>query len=607
MYAVMTSHPRNSTYELPRKATAMGMAGQMGQLFTVYEKNWHCLECGQENYASRPRCQRCRKQRPAGHEYVQDPALAAMQAGAENPWQEVIDPASKQLYYYNKVTGQTQWERPEEMGPAPMATGWFGRGAAGSSAAQQYAQLCEWYLQRPARKQKDFIDPKKYHIEGAQEYNIWYGRYIGDVNDKRHQEPAEDRCCLEKDAGYTKADTGSMGVQSQARVNKRFFCLHFARGMCAKGHECTYFHRIPTPEDDAKCEEMTDCFGRSRHSVHRDDMNGVGSFMNPCRTLFVGNLTKHKYPTAKALEEAMWKHFGEWGELENLNVVHRLSIAFPRYRLRTSAEFAKEAMAGQKLDRDEVLSIRWAHDDPNPVAQDAINRADKDAIAALFQAKGISLAQTNYEYPAGYRPPAESAALPGVDGNAAELAHLAYPNTDAQYPQESGAAPHGSASTQETSSNDMQPGSTEMSEAEYIEYCKKHYGAYFDVSSSASETDPSSLSVNTGKRKAEETESMSDSTKKKLAIDGNVAGLEDGRGTSDHNDDDDDDDDDDDESEDDDDDEDEDPEVSWNGWSRHTDPDTGATYYYHKESLKSSWEMPEGFVGPGESKAAGDG
>ena len=66
-------------------------------------------------------------------------------------------------------------------------------------------------------------------------------------------------------------------------------------------------------------------------------MNGVGSFMNPSRTLFVGNLTRSKYISPKALEDAVWKHFSEWGEVENVNVVHRLSIAFPRFRLRTSA------------------------------------------------------------------------------------------------------------------------------------------------------------------------------------------------------------------------------------------------------------------------------
>lgn len=213
-----------------------------------------------------------------------------------------------------------------------LIIGWFGRGQAGSSAAQMYIKLNEKYLSRPARKQKDFIDPRKYHVEGANEYNIWYGKFLGDQQDKFDREPASDRCNLATDAGRTKADTGN-----EDKKNRRFFCLHFARGMCAKGADCSFFHRVPLPEDDAKCDELFDCFGRQRHNKHKDDMTGVGSFMKPCRTLFVGNLLKHKYTTPKQLEDTLWRHFCEWGELESLNVVYRLSIAFPRYRLRTSA------------------------------------------------------------------------------------------------------------------------------------------------------------------------------------------------------------------------------------------------------------------------------
>ena len=140
------------------------------------------------------------------------------------------------------------------------------------------------------------------------------------------------RCVVSTDAGRTKADNSGLGGHE-----KRWFCLHFARGLCTKGSDCTFYHRIPTIEDDSKCEDAYDCFGRQRHANHRDDMNGVGSFLNPSRTLFVGNLAKTQYLTPKLLEETIWKHFSEWGELENVNVIHRLSIAFPRYRLRTSA------------------------------------------------------------------------------------------------------------------------------------------------------------------------------------------------------------------------------------------------------------------------------
>jgi len=99
-----------------------------------------------------------------------------------------------------------------------------------------------------------------------------------------------------------------------------------------------------------------------------------------------------------------------------------------------STEFAKEAMACQKLDYDEILSIRWAHDDPNPVAKDSIERADKDAMFALLQAKGISLKPAEFEYPAEYQLP-DAKRLRVEDGGdiAAQYPQIAYPDTDIQY------------------------------------------------------------------------------------------------------------------------------------------------------------------------------
>jgi hypothetical protein len=38
-----------------------------------------------------------------------------------------------------------------------MATGWFGRGVAGSNAAQMYKAANVQYLEKPAKKQKDFV------------------------------------------------------------------------------------------------------------------------------------------------------------------------------------------------------------------------------------------------------------------------------------------------------------------------------------------------------------------------------------------------------------------------------------------------------------------
>jgi hypothetical protein len=89
-----------------------------------------------------------------------------------------------------------------------------------------YEELNATYLSRPARKQKEFIDPKKYHVEGANEYNIWYGRFLGE-NDKNDRVAATDRCVVEKDAGFTKADKTS---GEGNKKNRKYFCIHFAHG-----------------------------------------------------------------------------------------------------------------------------------------------------------------------------------------------------------------------------------------------------------------------------------------------------------------------------------------------------------------------------------------
>jgi hypothetical protein len=465
--------------------------------------------------------------------------------------------------------------------------GWFGRGVAGSSAAQRYKALNTEFLQKPARKQKDFIDPKKYHLEGSNEFNIWYGRFIGDIPERgAKQEAAADRCVIETDAGYTKADSGG-----DKRKEKRFFCIHFAHGVCAKGKDCTYYHRIPTPEDDAKCDELFDCFGRQRHSAHRDDMDGVGSFMKPCRTLFVGNLLKHKYSSPKELEDALWKHFGEWGELESLNVIQRLSIAFPRYRLRTSAgmhsviyiiivnsnicfvpyytmlhtEFAKEAMQGQSLDQGEIISVRWAYDDPNPVAQDSISRADKDALTALLTAKGVSIAPAPFEYPSDYQlPDAKRLKLENGVDITQDHPELVYPNTDDQY----------------TKSQQPVTSLESMTQSKYDAYYQNYYSQILTGTVPSNSTNAEISNTETPKEEQNKKEISSFlsnlldlkemKTNKNATINSAPDKVLDDNPSST-------------------------TQVIpklLEGWSEHVDEDTGATYYYNSLSGESSWEIP---------------
>lgn len=116
---------------LPRKLTAIGVSGDVGASFTVYEKNWvhiwlmkhvqnplsyliefivqMCTECDAENYARRQRCWRCRASKPeGGGGLVTDEALQKDMAGEVSAWKETVDPESGHIYYYNKETHETR-------------------------------------------------------------------------------------------------------------------------------------------------------------------------------------------------------------------------------------------------------------------------------------------------------------------------------------------------------------------------------------------------------------------------------------------------------------------------------------------------------------------
>ena len=94
------------------------------------------------------------------------------------------------------------------------------------------------------------------------------------------------------------------------------------------------------------------------------------------------------YATMRDTQGRNKERANELQAVENINVIWNKSIAFVRYRQRISAEFAKEAMANQALDDEEILMVRWAYDDSNKVAQQAIKRSNEDAMYAAMRAQG---------------------------------------------------------------------------------------------------------------------------------------------------------------------------------------------------------------------------
>ena len=170
-----------------------------------------------------------------------------------------------------------------------------------------------------------------------------------------------------KDSGWTQA------------TEDAFICIFFAHGECHRGEKCYYKHQIPTEGDELRLSLLKDVFGRDRHKTDREDMGGIGSFSRNNRTLYIGGLSI-KERTQNQLEGVLRRYFSPFGEIEYIRVIMSKSIGFVRYKLRAAAEFAKEAMHDVKIG-EEVVNVRWAHEDPNKVAQ----AYEKRALHSLAQ------------------------------------------------------------------------------------------------------------------------------------------------------------------------------------------------------------------------------
>lgn len=242
---------------------------------------------------------------------------------------------------------------------------------------------------RPARAQ---VDPDFFTSDPPPQtgtiFNIWYNKWSGGDREDKYlsKTKAKGRCNVSKDSGYTKADS----------IPGSFFCLRFARGICPKGQDCDFLHRLPGDYDHFN--PNVDCFGRDKFSDYRDDMGGVGSFMRQNRTVYVGRIH-----VTDDIEEIVARHFAEWGPVERsklspnsdsrhgtnrlVRVLNTRGVAFITYVNQANAEFAKEAMAHQSLDHEEVLNVRWATADPNPMAQAReARRIEEQAADAIRRA-----------------------------------------------------------------------------------------------------------------------------------------------------------------------------------------------------------------------------
>ncbi|PIS55144.1 hypothetical protein CJI97_001837 [Candidozyma auris] len=202
-------------------------------------------------------------------------------------------------------------------------------------------------------------------------FNIWYLQWAGGDRSLRNSVKSKYRVNIAEDSGETQAKRRQVPLFAQATEGDR--------------------QRHPTK----------DCFGRDKTADYKDDMSGVGSFNKVNRTLFVSGLHVND-----DLDEQLSTHFGEFGSVDSIRVLPSKMCAFVRFKFESEAQFAKEAMDCQSLNGNDVLSVRWANEDPNPNAQQSAKRDIENA--ALETVKKLLKEEPRAKKPKKSAPKTES-------------------------------------------------------------------------------------------------------------------------------------------------------------------------------------------------------
>ncbi len=357
---------------------------------------------------------------------IKNESLNEIKFDPNHHWQIYFDPTHNMNFYFNPFLNQSVWTLPEGSAltpyqyqenlvteqkvkeeevveEEPLEHNYYDEDAweedelvekmAWDKMKEQ--QLKDW-MKRPARQQVEDTRKDTAYIEGNYDYNIWYDKYLTDRKEEKEKIPAMHKCNPLLDTGFTKADL-------QEKEGAAYFCLFFAKGCCSEGVNCHYYHRVPTKEDAEKIESLRDVFGRSKFATHRKDMGGVGTFTKECRTIFVGDLKMIESGNPiKEMVRVIYENFSPWGEIEDINYIPAKATCFIRFSHRCFAEFAKEAMVGQAIVGEEILTVKWAYDDPNPMNKKHKEREHENRFLCAYKRKQENLAKNKQLYSSGY-------------------------------------------------------------------------------------------------------------------------------------------------------------------------------------------------------------
>jgi len=166
------------------------------------------------------------------------------------------------------------------------------------------------------------------------------------------------RCWPESDAAPTAGDT----------LGGSWICLDWANGRCSRGKACEARHQLPTQSDEQRLVysadgQTHDIFGRERGRAAI-----VSSAFDPTSSQTIHIESGLPGATQRERRQNM-DAFSEWGQVVKTWVLATPGSGFVKFKWRSSAQFAMEAMQRRPLLMDGVtpMVLSWAQTDPSLV------------------------------------------------------------------------------------------------------------------------------------------------------------------------------------------------------------------------------------------------
>jgi len=142
--------------------------------------------------------------------------------------------------------------------------------------------------------------------------------------------------------------------------NEPHLCSFFLKGKCTRGSECPYKHEVPEQDPELQKQNFKDRYYGTNDPVANKLLNKVNIHkLQPPNDPDIKTLCITNVDTSAIAEQDIRDAFYPYGELTEVKVIPKSSVAFVTYASRADAEKAAEKLQNNLNIKDIQLRLHW--------------------------------------------------------------------------------------------------------------------------------------------------------------------------------------------------------------------------------------------------------